>query len=69
MIGARVQVVNDDGGFTIMVRAESLREVEQTAKALHPGSTVSIAFPLEPECFFAAAPVTTCAPAPRRSKT
>jgi len=68
MIGARVQVVDDDGGFTIMVRAESLREVEQTAKALHPGSTVSIAFPIEPECFFAAALIPTGATASRRSK-
>jgi len=33
MIGARVQVVNDDGSFTAVVCAESLREVEQTAKA------------------------------------
>ena len=53
MIGARVKVVNDDSDFTIVVYAESLREVERTAKALHRGSTVRIAFPIEPECFFA----------------
>ena len=53
MIGARVQVVNEDGGFTMVVCAESLREVEQAAKARYPGSTVRIAFPIEPECFFA----------------
>jgi hypothetical protein len=34
MIGARV--VSEDGGFTIVVCAESLREVEQTAKARYP---------------------------------
>jgi hypothetical protein len=53
MIGARVRVVNEDGGFTIVVCAESLREAEQTAKARYPGKTVRIAFPIEPECFFA----------------
>jgi hypothetical protein len=58
MIGARVRVVNEAGGFTIVVYAESLREVEQTAKIRHPGRTVRIAFPIEPECFFAGAPHT-----------
>jgi len=58
MIGARVKVVNHDGDFTIVVYAESLREVERTAKALHPGSAVRIAFPIEPECFFAGGPHT-----------
>jgi hypothetical protein len=58
MIGARVNAVNDDGSFTIVIYAESLREVERTAKALHPGSTVRIAFPIEPECFFAGGPHT-----------
>jgi hypothetical protein len=58
LIGARVRVVNEDGGFTIVVCAESLREVEQTAKARYPGSTVRIAFPIEPECFFVSDPHT-----------
>ena len=58
MIGARVRVVNEDGGFTIVVCAESLRGVEQTAKARYPGSAVRIASPIEPECFFASAPHT-----------
>jgi len=53
MIGARVRVVNDGGSFTILVCAESLREVEQTAKARYPESIVKIAFPIEPEWFFA----------------
>ena len=43
MIGARVRVVNEGGSFTIVVYAESLREVEQTAKARYPKSTVRIA--------------------------
>jgi hypothetical protein len=36
-----------------VVCAESLREVEQTTKARYPKSTIRIAFPIEPECFFA----------------
>jgi hypothetical protein len=58
MIGVRVRVANEGGSFTIVVCAESLREVEQTAKARYPKSTVRIAFPIEPECFFAGAPHT-----------
>jgi hypothetical protein len=55
MIGARVRVVSEDGSFTIVVHAESLREVVQAAKARYPESTVRIAFPIEPECFFSGA--------------
>ena len=58
MIGARVRVVNESGSFTIVVCAESLREIEQTAKARYPKSTVRIAFPIEPEWFFAGGPHT-----------
>jgi len=58
MIGARVRVANEGGSFTIVVCAESLREIEQTAKIRYPGSTVRIAFPIEPECFFAGGPHT-----------
>jgi len=58
MIGARVRVVNEGSSFTIVVCAESLREVEQTAKARNPESTVRIVFPIEPECFFASGPHT-----------
>jgi hypothetical protein len=58
MIGARVRVVNEGGSFSIVVYAESLREVEQSAKAHYPGSTVRITFPIEPEWFFAGGPHT-----------
>ena len=58
MIGVRVRVVSGDGSFTIVVCAESLREIEQTAKARYPGSSVRITFPIEPECFFASGPHT-----------
>jgi hypothetical protein len=56
MIGPRVRVANEGGSFTIVVYAESLREAEQTAKTRYPKSTVRIAFPIEPECFFAGGP-------------
>ena len=58
MIGARVRVVNEGGSFTIVIYAETLREIEQTAKARYPESTVRIAFPIEPEWFFAVGPHT-----------
>jgi hypothetical protein len=58
MIGARVRVVNEGGSFTIVVCAQSLREVEQTAEARYPGSAVRISFPIEPEYFFAGGPHT-----------
>jgi hypothetical protein len=58
MIGARVRVVNKGESFTIVLYAESLWEVEQTAKARYPRSTVRIAFPIEPEWFFAGGPET-----------
>jgi len=58
MIGARVRVVNGDGSFTIVVCAESLREIEQTTKMRYPASSVRIAFPIEPEHFFASGPHT-----------
>ena len=58
MIRARVRVVNEGGSFTIVVCAESLREIEQIAKIRYPGSNVSITFPIEPGCFFAGGPHT-----------
>ena len=58
MIGARVRVVNETASFTIVVYDENLGEVERTAKARYPGSTVRIVFPIEPEWFFAGGPHT-----------
>jgi hypothetical protein len=68
MIGPRVRVANEGGSFTIVVYAESLREAEQTAKTRYPKSTVRIAFPIEPECFFAGGPLAARAPVSRRWK-
>jgi hypothetical protein len=53
MIGARLRVVNEDGSSTAEVFALSFWEVEQTAKARCSGGAVKIAFPIEPERFFA----------------
>ena len=68
MIGARVRVANEGGSFTIVVCAESLREVEQTAKARYPESTVRIAFPIEPDWFFASGPIPALTPILRQWK-
>jgi hypothetical protein len=51
-------VANEGGNFTVVVYAESLREVEQTAKARYPKSTVRIDFPMEPKWYFAGGPHT-----------
>ena len=56
MIGARIRVDDAEGSFTILVYAESLRKAERTVKTRYPDSTVSIAFPLEPECYFGGGP-------------
>jgi hypothetical protein len=68
MIGARVRVANEGGSFTVVVYAESLREIEQTAKARYPGSSVRITLPIEPECFFASGPLSALAPVSRQWK-
>jgi len=56
MIGAWIRVDDTEGSFTILVYAESLRKAERTAKTRYPDSTVRIAFPLEPECYFGGGP-------------
>ncbi len=56
MIRVRVRVVNEDGSFTVVILAPSLREVEQAAKDRYPESVVKIDFPIEPDGFFANGP-------------
>jgi hypothetical protein len=56
MIKVRIRVSGETGDFTVVVCAESLRKAEQTAKAGCPGSTVSIVFPIESDCFFVSDP-------------
>jgi hypothetical protein len=55
MIAVRVEVLEETGCFTLTVYAENLRRAVQIANDSYPGSTVRIAFPIEPEDFFAAA--------------
>jgi hypothetical protein len=49
-------VLGETGCFTVAVYAENLRRAVQIAKDRYPGSTVRIAFPIEPADFFAAGP-------------
>jgi hypothetical protein len=52
MVNVRVRVDNEGESFTVQICAESLQKVERIAKARYPGSTVKLAFPIEPESFF-----------------
>jgi hypothetical protein len=54
MIKVRVRVHNGIGSFTVAVRAENLRQAARIARDLYPGCAVGIAFPIEPDGFFAA---------------
>ena len=56
MIKVRVEVRNEIASFTVAVRAENLRQATRIARDLYPGSAVGIAFPIEPDGFFAAGP-------------
>ena len=56
MIKVRIRVSGETGDFAVVVCAESLRKAEQTAKAGYPGSSVSIVFPIESDCFFVSSP-------------
>lgn len=56
MITVRVEVLGEAGCFTVAVYAENLRRAVRIAKDRYPGSTVRIAFPIEPDDFFAAEP-------------
>ncbi len=54
MIKVQVRVHNEIGNFTVAVRAENLRQAARIARDLYPGCAVGIAFPIEPDGFFAA---------------
>jgi hypothetical protein len=55
MIKVQIDVRNEIGRFTVAVRAENLQQATRIARDLYPGSAIGIAFPIEPEGFFAAA--------------
>jgi len=46
------QVSSEAGSFAVIACAGSLRQAEEIVKECYPGSTVGIAFPIEPEHFF-----------------
>ncbi len=54
MIKVQIDVRNEIGRFTVAVRAENLRQATRIARDLYPRSAVEIAFPIEPDGFFAA---------------
>jgi hypothetical protein len=55
MIKVQIDVRNEIGRFTVAVRAENLKQATRIARDLYPRSTIEIAFPIEPDGFFAAA--------------
>lgn len=55
MIKVQIDVRNEIGRFTVAVRAENLQQATRIARDLYPRSTIEIAFPIEPDGFFAAA--------------
>ncbi len=54
MIAVRIEVRRETDCFSLVVYAENLRRAVQIANDRYPGSTVRIAFPIEPDNFFAA---------------
>jgi hypothetical protein len=52
----RVEISHKSGSFTVMVRAESIRQAARTMKALYPNSSVEIVFPIDPDGFFVSEP-------------
>jgi hypothetical protein len=54
MIKVRVNVSNETDSFTVVVYAKNVQRAKRIARDLYPGSVVEIAFPIEPDGFFAA---------------
>jgi hypothetical protein len=56
VIKVRIRVRSKTGDFAVVVCAENLQRAAQSISECYPGSTVEIAFPIEPEQFFARNP-------------
>jgi hypothetical protein len=56
MIKVRIWVNGETDDFAVVVCAENLQRAAQSVKECYPGSAVEIAFPIEPEQFFAGDP-------------
>ncbi len=52
MIKVRIRVRSETGDFAVVVCAENLQRAAQSISECYPGSTVEIAFPIEPDHFF-----------------
>lgn len=52
MIRVFVEVIGGAAPLRVEVRAESLGQAVATIEELHPGRTVQVVFPIDPEEFF-----------------
>ncbi len=52
MIKVSVEVREEVAPFRVEVRAESIGQAVATIEELHPGRTVQVVFPIDPEEFF-----------------
>jgi hypothetical protein len=58
MVRISVEVSSGAARFRVMVQAESIERALEIAKRHNPGKECRVAFPLDPEAFFARDPVT-----------
>ncbi len=56
MIKVRIRVSSESGDLAVVVCAQNLQRAAQSVSECYPASAVEIAFPIEPEQFFAGAP-------------
>ncbi len=56
MIRVLVEVKEEAAPLRVEVRAESISQAVGTIEELHPGRTVQVVFPIDPEEFFAGVP-------------
>jgi hypothetical protein len=56
VIKVRIRVRSETGDFAVVVCADNLQRAAQSVSECYPGSAVEIAFPIEPEQFFAGDP-------------
>ena len=61
MIKVSVEVREEAAPFRVEVRAESITRAVSTIERRHPGRTVRVVFPIDPEGFFAGDPEKTAA--------
>ena len=66
MIKVYVEVREEAAPFRVEVRAESITRAVGTMERRHPGRTVRVVFPIDPEDFFVEGPQETGAGQPAR---